>query len=63
MDCWVSKDYFRLDFTVGWAEGRAQHWDVINEMVDEPTGNHNFYTDMSQDPDIRAKIFKRKIEK
>ncbi|XP_023333584.1 uncharacterized protein LOC111705317 isoform X1 [Eurytemora carolleeae] len=28
-------------------------------MVDEPSGNHNYYTEMSQDPDIRAKIFKR----
>ena len=33
------------------------HWDVINEMVDQPS-NHTFYMDQSGNPNIRAEIHK-----
>lgn len=33
------------------------HWDVINEMVDQPA-NHTFYMDQSGNPNIRVEIHK-----
>ena len=37
----------------------VKHWDVINEMVDQGSVSHTFYTDQSGDPDIRVKVHQR----
>lgn len=58
-DEFINAVYNRVDFAVNWTEGKSFMWDVINEMVDQPAGAHNYFLDKSGDPDIRNKIFKR----
>ena len=38
-------------------------WDVINEMVDQGNADHTFYIEHSEDPDIRAKIYRHVKER
>jgi len=49
----------RVETALRWSENLTSDWDVINEMVDQPEGEHNYYLDKSGDPDIRRKIFQR----
>ena len=54
--------YDRVDGAVKRYNGYVEHWDVINEMIDQGTESHRFYIEHSGDEDIRSKIFQRAQE-
>ena len=58
-DEFVDAVYDRVDRAVQRYDGYVEHWDVINEMVDEGNERHNFYKNHSDDEQIRSKIFQR----
>ena len=54
----TSAIYERVENTIRhFEEYDVRQWDVINEMVNQGSENHEFYIKNSGDPDIRAKIF------
>ena len=53
-----------LDNTLDHFDARGvKTWDVINEMVDQGDADHTFYMEHSEDPDIRAKIYRHVKER
>lgn len=58
-DDMVEAIYDRVDSAMKRYDGKVEHWDVINEMVDQGHENHTFYMDRIGDPEIRTKVFLR----
>ena len=54
--------YDRVDNAVKRYNGYVEHWDVINEMIDQGPESHRFYIEHSGDENIRSKIFQRAQE-
>ena len=61
-DEFVAAVYDRVDDATKRYSGYVEHWDVINEMVDQGSESHRFYIEHSGDENIRAKIFQRAKE-
>ena len=61
-DEFVAAVYDRVDDATSRYSGYVEHWDVINEMVDQGGESHRFYIEHSGDENIRAKIFQRAKE-
>ena len=61
-DEFVAAVYDRVDDATKRYSGYVEHWDVINEMVDQGGESHRFYIEHSGDENIRPKIFQRAKE-
>ena len=61
-DKFVAAVYDRIDDAVKRYEGYVEHWDVINEMIDQGGESHKFYIEHSGDENIRTQIFQRAKE-
>ena len=61
-DEFVAAMYDRVDDAVKRYSGYVEHWDVINEMVDQGSESHRFYIEHSGDDNIRTKMFQRAKE-
>jgi len=61
-DEFIAAVYDRVDDATKRYSGYVEHWDVINEMVDQGGESHRFYIEHSGDENIRPKIFQRAKE-
>ena len=55
----VEAVFDRVEDSVTRYNGYLEHWDVINEMIDQGSDSHKYYIEHSGDKQIRTKIFNK----